>query len=128
MECPGAFAVLGILLGGDGDLDDPVQPVLKDPVGFLDVLQLVAVGDQTGGVQLSFFNERKDLPAVAAVHRRIRTTRIPPDGRDIEITLDLPCLLWRIEGYLISLVGSAIYITSYFLQIEETRRVLLHTP
>ena len=56
--------MLGILLGADGDLDDPVQPVLKDPVGFLDVLQLVAVGDQTGGVRLSFFNERKDLPAV----------------------------------------------------------------
>lgn len=54
--------------------------------------------------------------------------KIPPDGRDIEITLDLPVLSWRIEGYLISLVGSAIYITSYFLQIEETRRVLLHTP
>lgn len=49
-------------------------------------------------------------------------------GRDIEITLDLPVLPWRIEGYLISLVGSAIYITSFFLQIEETRRVLLHTP
>ena len=120
--------MLGILLGSDGDLDDPVQPVLKDPVGFLDVLQLVAVGDQTGGVQLSFFHERKDLPAVTAVHRRIRATKIPPDGRDIEIALDLPCLPWRIEGYLISLVGSAIYITSYFLQIEEIRRVLLHTP
>ena len=54
--------------------------------------------------------------------------KIPPDGRDIEIALDLPVLPWRIEGYRISLVGSAIYITSYFLQIEETRRVLLHTP
>ena len=36
-------------------------------VSILDILQLIAVGNQRGGIDLAGFNERKDFGAVAAV-------------------------------------------------------------
>ena len=52
----------------DCHLNDPIQLVFKDAVSFFNILQLVAVGDQRGGVDLSCFDEGENFGAVAAVH------------------------------------------------------------
>ena len=40
----------------DGHLDDPVQPVFKDAVGFFDFAQRKAMGDERRGVQLALLD------------------------------------------------------------------------
>ena len=38
-------------------LNNPIQFILKQPVSLFDLLQLIAVGDQRGGIDLSGFDE-----------------------------------------------------------------------
>ena len=50
-----------------GNLNNPIQLVLKEAVSLLDVLQLIAVGDQRQCIDLVCFNESENLGTVAAV-------------------------------------------------------------
>ena len=49
------------------NLNNPIQLVFKEVVSFLDILQLIAVGDQRGGIDLALFDQAENLGAVAAV-------------------------------------------------------------
>ena len=48
-------------------LNNPIQLIFKEVVSLLNILQLIAVGDQRGSIDLAFFDEGKDLGAVAAI-------------------------------------------------------------
>ena len=49
------------------NLNNPIQLILKEVISLLNVLQLIAVGDQRGGIDFALFNQAEDLGAVAAV-------------------------------------------------------------
>ena len=49
------------------NLNHPIQFVFEDAVRFLDILQLIAVGDQRQCIDLVCFNEGENLGTVAAV-------------------------------------------------------------
>ena len=51
----------------NSNLNNPIQLILKEVVSFFNILQLVAVGDQRGSIDLTCFNEGKNLSAVAAI-------------------------------------------------------------
>ena len=48
-------------------LNNPIQFVLEEVVSLLNILQLIAVGDQRGGVDFALLDEGEDFSAVAAV-------------------------------------------------------------
>ena len=50
-----------------GNLNNPIRFVFKEVVSLLNVLQLIAVGDQRQCIDLVCFNEGEDLSAAAAV-------------------------------------------------------------
>ncbi len=52
----------------DSNLYDAVQPILKDPIGLLDLRQRKTVGNQRCGVQLPLFDQRENLCTITAVH------------------------------------------------------------
>ena len=56
-----------LLLQLHSHLNNPIQLVLKDMVSFFDIFQLIAVGDQRGGINLACFDEGENFGAVAAV-------------------------------------------------------------
>ena len=49
------------------NLNNPVQLILKKVVSHLDILQLIAVGNQGCGIDFALFDQAEDLGAVAAV-------------------------------------------------------------
>ena len=49
------------------NLNNPIQFILKEMICLLDILQLIAMGDQRGGIDFALFDEAEDLGTVAAV-------------------------------------------------------------
>ena len=45
------------------NFNNPIQLVLKEVVSLLDIFQLIAVGDQRGGVDLALFDQAENLLA-----------------------------------------------------------------
>lgn len=52
------------------NLNSSIQLILEDVVGFFDVFQLIAVGDQWGGIDFALFDQGEDFSTVAAVTSR----------------------------------------------------------
>ena len=46
------------------NLNNPIQLIFEDVVSLLDVCQLIAVGDQRGGIDLSLFNVSQSFHGV----------------------------------------------------------------
>ena len=57
-----------VFLWRNCNFDNPIQFVLEEVVSFLNIIQLITVGDQRGSIDLSCFDEGKNFGAVAAVH------------------------------------------------------------
>ena len=49
-------------------LNHSIQLILKHAIGFFNLAQGVAVGDEWGGVNLSCFYKAKDFLAIASIH------------------------------------------------------------
>ena len=47
-------------------LNNPIQLILKEVVGLLDIFQLESMGNQRSGINLACFDEGEDLVAVEA--------------------------------------------------------------
>ena len=60
--------LLLILVLNNCHLNNPIQLVFKEVISLFNILQLIAVGDQRGGIDFACFDEGKDLGAVAAVN------------------------------------------------------------
>ena len=52
------------MLGFNGYLDDPIQLILEDAVSRLDIFQLIAMGDQRGGIDFACFDKGKAFMGV----------------------------------------------------------------
>ena len=46
----------------------PIQLILKDAIGFLNLAQWKTMRDEWGGVNLSLLNKAKDFLAIATIH------------------------------------------------------------
>lgn len=56
------------MLGEQCNFNNPIQFIFKEVVSLLDICELIAVGNQRGGVDLALLDQAQNLRAVAAVY------------------------------------------------------------